>query len=241
MKQNIYDDDAFFSAYTKYRNAPGCINSIIEQPVLRSLLPNLAGTRVLDIGCGAGSFCGYALAKGADFVLGLDISQRMCAQARSSFGDNLKLKIINQAIEDFEWSGQPFDVITSSLTMHYVEPLATVLEGVSTWLKPGHPFLMSVNHPIYTADLGMTTGGIDTPCCVRNYWNEDVRTHTWFVDGVAKYHRTIETYVRLLNSAGLSLKGLHELSPTSAAVKEWDGDPNLAERPIFILFETEKS
>jgi SAM-dependent methyltransferase len=239
MKQNIFDDERFFSAYAEYRQSPNCINSIIEQPALRRLLPDLKGTRVLDIGCGAGAFCQYALEQGAAFVLGLDISRRMCAQAESTIGGAPNVKIINQAIEDFDWQGGTFDVIVSSLTLHYVEPLAEVLKKSASWLHSNGVYLFSVNHPFYTAVLGSEPTS-DTCFNIQNYWNEGLRKHTWFVEGVVKYHRTLETYTRLLYSVGLRLTSLYELSPQTAGVNEWRGDPELAERPLFILFTSEK-
>ena len=75
---------------------------------------------------------------------------------------------------------------------------------------------------------------------VQNYWDEGPRPHTWFVEGVVKYHRTLETYFQLFNSSGLSLKDLNEPSPRGVGEREWVGDPKLAERPIFILIKAEK-
>jgi SAM-dependent methyltransferase len=240
MKQNIFDNEQFFAAYLKYRDSPMCINSVIEQPALRGLLPNLAKARILDIGCGTGGFCEYALEQGAGFVLGLDISRRMSARAESTLGRNPNVKVVNQAIEDFNWQGEQFDLITSSLTLHYVEPLADVLKRSASWLRDSGTLLISVNHPLYTANLGAASVGAET-CLIRNYWNEGIRKHSWFVEGVIKYHRTLQTYTQLINSAGLHLTGLYEPSPQSTGATQWEGDPGLEERPIFIIFKAEKS
>jgi 2-polyprenyl-3-methyl-5-hydroxy-6-metoxy-1,4-benzoquinol methylase len=242
MKQNIFDDEQFFAAYSKYRESAKCLNSTLEQPALRSLLPNLGGTHVLDVGCGTGGFCKYALEQGAEFVLGLDISRRMSSRAESDLGRNPSVRIVNQAIEDFNWQGEPFDIIASSLTLHYVEPLEDVLRKLTSWLHDNGTLLMSVNHPFYTASLGAnSTTKSPEGCVIRNYWNEGTRRHSWFVEGVIKYHRTLQTYTQIINSAGLYLTGLYEPSPQSTGATEWEGDPELAERPIFILFKAEKS
>lgn len=238
MKQNIFDDERFYSAYSEYRKSPKCLNTVIEQPALSRMLPDLRGARVLDIGCGAGSFCNFALNKDAEFVLGVDISRRMCAQAETLLGGDRRVGIVNQPIEDFRWQGEPFDVIVSSLALHYVEPLSDVVQRISSWLPQGGIFIVSVNHPIYTAGLRMDRSGDFSN--IKNYWDEGPRPHTWFVEGVVKYHRTMETYFQLFNSSGLRLKELNELSPQSLGAGEWVGDPNLTERPIFILIKAVK-
>ena len=82
MRQNIYDDEAFFQGYADLRAQPGNLNDLVEQPALRALLPPLAGASVLDMGCGAGDLSAYCAGQGAARVVGADISERMLALAR---------------------------------------------------------------------------------------------------------------------------------------------------------------
>lgn len=46
------------------------------------LLPEFAGRRVLDLGCGYGWHCANAAQKGAASVLGVDLSEKMLKTAR---------------------------------------------------------------------------------------------------------------------------------------------------------------
>jgi cyclopropane fatty-acyl-phospholipid synthase-like methyltransferase len=46
------------------------------------MLPDLKGKRVLDLGCGFGWHCRYAVEQGAKSVIGIDISERMLNEAR---------------------------------------------------------------------------------------------------------------------------------------------------------------
>jgi hypothetical protein len=41
MKQNIYDMQEFFEGYMNLRKGEQGLNGVLEQPTLRSLLPNL--------------------------------------------------------------------------------------------------------------------------------------------------------------------------------------------------------
>ena len=53
----------------------------------RKMLPDFAGKRVLDLGCGFGWHYVYAIEHGATHVTGIDISEKMLeeAQEKESF------------------------------------------------------------------------------------------------------------------------------------------------------------
>src|SRR5437763_796782 len=131
MKQNIYDDKKFFVDYLNYRRSSKSLNSALEQPYLHSLLPDLKGKRILDLGSGMGFFCQYALERGAEYVLGVDISSQMCSFAATLLQDLPKVRIVNSAIEDFYWDGDSFDLIVSSLALHYIESLSDIIKRTS--------------------------------------------------------------------------------------------------------------
>ena len=56
-QQNIYDNEIFFEGYKKLRENTASANVLFEIPALLSLLPDLEGKRVLDLGCGYGEHC----------------------------------------------------------------------------------------------------------------------------------------------------------------------------------------
>ena len=76
-QQNIYDNEIFFEGYRKIRKKEGNANDLFEIPALLSMMPDLKGKRVLDLGCGYGEHCKLFVARGAKRVLGIDISQKM--------------------------------------------------------------------------------------------------------------------------------------------------------------------
>ena len=49
-KQNIYDNDTFFTDFKKIRRNRVNFNDLLETPVLMKMLPDLKGRSVLDIG-----------------------------------------------------------------------------------------------------------------------------------------------------------------------------------------------
>src|SRR5256885_16790693 len=129
MKQNKYDDPGFFAKYSQMPRSIGGLDAAGEWPALRALLPNLRGKNVLDLGCGFGWHCRYAREQQARWVVGVDISEKMIAQARESTNDPA-IEYRRLAIEDIDFPIGTFDVVLSSLALHYVEHFDVVCRKV---------------------------------------------------------------------------------------------------------------
>jgi ubiquinone/menaquinone biosynthesis C-methylase UbiE len=217
---------------------------VLEQPALRRLLPaRFESLRVLDLGCGFGDLARDIVASGATEVVAVDISERMISEAQRRTHDP-RITYVRSAIEDFDVDAASFDVIVSSLTLHYIQDYASVVRGVASALRPGGTFVFSVEHPICTAldaqEWHRNAKGAPQFWPVDNYRKEGVRSTNWFVDGVIKYHRMVETYVNGLIGAGLRLDRLEEPEPLAEAVKQ---RPDLAlhrRRPPFLLIGARK-
>jgi SAM-dependent methyltransferase len=208
VPQNIYDDPVFFAGYQALRQADSGLNGAVEIPALRRLLPPLDGRRVLDLGCGFGDFARYARQSGATAVTAVDVSRKMLAAA-AALTDDAAIAYRHSAIEDFEPEPAAFDVVVSSLALHYVADYAAVVRAVFRALKPGGWFVFSVEHPICTAhsvDWVRDAEGHIGHWPVDQYQCEGRRNSFWFVDGVTKYHRTVATYVNALLDAGFRLE-----------------------------------
>ena len=52
---NIYDDKAFFDAYSRMARSTGGLEAAGEWHQLQPLFPAMEGSRVLDLGCGPGT------------------------------------------------------------------------------------------------------------------------------------------------------------------------------------------
>jgi 2-polyprenyl-3-methyl-5-hydroxy-6-metoxy-1,4-benzoquinol methylase len=70
MAQNIYDNPAFFEGYAQLPRSVQGLDGAPEWPALKSMLPDLNGKRVIDLGCGYGWFCRVARDLGASAVTG---------------------------------------------------------------------------------------------------------------------------------------------------------------------------
>lgn len=241
MTQNIYDDEAFFSAYSQLPRSVHGLAAMPEWPTLRAMLPPLHGRRVLDLGCGYGWFCRWAHEQGAASVSGLDVSERMLHEARA----RTTTETISYARADLERVDLPaaqFDLIYSSLAFHYLEDLARVLHAVRRALVASGSLVFSVEHPLFTAPR--RAGFIDHPAGHRTwpvdgYTCEGPRSVDWLAKGVIKQHRTLETYLRLLREAKLGLTQLHEWVPTQAQIDDHPEWADERERPAFLLIACE--
>lgn len=238
MKQNIYDHPDFFAGYTSLRERKAGLNDVLEQPAMKSLLPAVAGKRVLDLGCGAGGLCQALRAQGASEVVGVDLSARMLALAKAVPHEGITY--VNQAIEDFISPANSFDLVVSSLAMHYVRDWDQLMSRVAGWLCKGGYFIFSIEHPIATAAQGIHPGWIRDADGNKVYWaldcyhDEGLRESRWIVDGVMKYHRTMTTVLNTLIEHGFTI--CRVLEPYAEASAEAERPELLEERrrPPFL-------
>ena len=77
MKENKYDDEKFFNQYSQMSRSVNGLKGAGEWHVLKKMLPDFKGKRVLDLGCGFGWHCQYAIEHGAEHALGIDISEQL--------------------------------------------------------------------------------------------------------------------------------------------------------------------
>ena len=237
MAQNIYDDPRFFDGYSGLPRSVGGLAAAPEWPALRAMLPDMRGRRIVDLGCGFGWFCRWARDQGAAEVLGLDLSEKMLARARSMTSD-AAIRYSRADLATLELEKSCFDLAYSSLTLHYIEDVAPLLAQVHAALVPGGQFVFSTEHPIFMAPRKPgwqvdADGRSSWP--VDSYLAEGPRSTEWFMPGVIKHHRTLGTTINALIAAGFTICHVEEFGPTAEQIA---AQPELAkecERPMFLL------
>jgi SAM-dependent methyltransferase len=240
--QNIYDNPAFFECYKDLREKDAGLNGALEIPALHAQLPDLFGLTILDLGCGFGDFARYARLQKAQSVTALDVSEKMLAEAaRRTSDDHIVYR--HGAIENFLPEPGHFDLIVSSMALHYVADFAAVALHVFEGLKVGGKFIFTVEHPLCTAyPVGWVRDGNGAPLHwpVAHYQDEGKRNTSWFVDGVTKFHRTVETYVNTLLTTGFRLDHLGEPKPLAAFLEKRSSLSEALRRPPVLLLATTK-
>src|SRR5262245_13523377 len=150
MPQNIYDNPDFFEGYSQFRRSHEGLTGAPEWPVLRSMLPTLQDLRVLDLGCGFGAFSRWVREMGAESVIGVDLSRKMLDRAQSLTQDP-RITYLLANIENLQLPDTCFELVYSSLALHYVNNFKAVCAAIRRLLVPGGHFIFSVEHPIFTA------------------------------------------------------------------------------------------
>lgn len=244
-KQNIYDNEVFFSEYRKLREREVNANNLFELPTLFSLMPDLEGKRILDLGCGGGERCMDYLRLGAASVTGIDISENMLAAARSENNDP-RITYLNLPMEDLGSLEGEFDVVISSLALHYVEDFPGVVKNVYRLLSDGGIFLFSQEHPLSTCYSGIgdrwtrDENGKKLHVNIANYCVERRNDQTWFVEGVQIYHRMFSTIINTLADNGFRILKTVEPYPDDELVKKHPEYTDLYHKPDFLFVKAGK-
>ena len=237
MTQNIYDNDEFFQGYSGLPRSVGGLDAAPEWPILRALLPDLQGRRVVDLGCGFGWFCRWAREQGAGIVLGIDVSEKMLGRAAEAMSDPA-ITYTRADMELLELPPVSFDVVYSSLALHYVQKLDRLMSIVCRSLAPGGSFVFSVEHPIFTAPSvpGWSTNSAGRKIWpVDSYLDEGPRKTDWLTQGVIKHHRTLATYINMLVRIGFAISHVEEWGPTPDQIAATPAWADARQRPPFLL------
>lgn len=243
-KQNIYDNEIFFEGYKKIRERKNNANILFEKPALFSLLPDLKGKRILDLGCGYGENCMEFVKMGAAKVIGIDISKKMLEVAQQENSDD-KITYLNIPMEDINTLNEKYDVIVSSLALHYIQDFDGICKKVFDLLEENGFFIFSQENPINTC---FTTGdrwtkdvnGNKIFANISNYSVDGKRCSKWFVDDVIKYHRTFSSIINSLVENGFAIQKLLEPYPTEKIIEEFPETKDNLHKPDFLLVKAVK-
>lgn len=240
--QNIYDNAEFFEGYSRMRRSVEGLAGAAEWPAMRALLPDLHGRRVLDLGCGFGWFCRWAREQGAAQVVGIDVSENMLARARGATSDGA-ITYQRANMETIDLAEAAFDLVYSSLALHYVDDFSRLMAEVHRTLKPQGYLTFSIEHPVFMAPehpewMLDARGSRVWP--VNRYFAEGPRETDWLTKGVIKRHRTMGTTLNVLIGQGFRLTHVEEWQPTEEQIEMWPDSAENRDRPIFLVVAAQR-
>ena len=245
-EQNIYDNEVFFKGYQSMRENKGyTANDLIEKPQLFQLIGDVSGKSVLDLGCGTGSNSKKLIELGAKKVLGIDLSSNMIELAKKEnnlFNVNYKVMSMNE-IDKLD---EKYDLVISSLAIHYVENYDELCKKVYNLLNDGGTFVFSQGHPMDSAPIlndysnNYVVLNDKKYFLLSDYNNEGKRVSYWFVDGVETYHRNMSHLVNGLIDAGFKLDRLQESYSTADIVKINSDYAEQYDHSYFVYFRAKK-
>lgn len=243
MTASIYDTPIFFERYQQLRQNPNSLNEVVEKPTMFGLMPNLAGKRLLDLGCGTGEHLLHYLQQGADFVVGVDLSEAMVRTAQQRLSVQFSasrftlyahsMTALNSLAE------QSFDVVASSFAFHYVADFADLLVQIKAKLTPNGELIFSQEHPIVTCHKSGERWEKDQhkqqqAYRLNHYREEGLRERNWFQQSFKTYHRTTATILNLLIAAGFEIVRVEE--PMLAESPQWHAEfKDLRHRPPLLF------
>ena len=131
--KNEYDDKHFFDQYAQMTRSKDGLAGAGEWHQLKKMFPPLEGGRVLDLGCGYGWHCKYAVDQGAEEVLGIDVSRRMIEEAKRRNADK-RITYQTGFLEDYEYPAETWD-------------LRSFKSGSPLYRGPGACIYICVPHP----------------------------------------------------------------------------------------------
>lgn len=243
MKENKYDDESFFRKYGEMGRSKEGLIAAGEWETMKALLPDFKGKRMLDIGCGYGWHCIYAVERGARSVVGVDISQRMLEVARKKTSYP-EIEYLCAAMEDMDFPPESFDIILSSLALHYTESYSSIVKKAYSYLKPEGVLVFSVEHPVFTAygtqDWHRDDKGNIMHFPVDNYFYDGKRNARFLGEEVVKYHRTLTTYINELLTNGFEILRMVEPMPAPWMLESMDGMRDELRRPMMLIVSAAK-
>ncbi len=240
--QNIFDNQVFFDGYRKLRFDKHNANNFEEKPALFSLCPELNGKTVLDLGCGFGENCAKFKKLGALDVIGVDISEKMLEVAMNDHPD---CKFIHADMRDLSFLNINFDIVFSSLAVHYIDDFSAFVKNVYSAINAGGYFVFSQEHPLTTAPLKgnawtKNENGEVLHYNLSDYLRNGKRIRNWFVDDVEKYHRTFSEIINTLCLSGFIIERMLEPAPSDEAIAYDIKYEKHYHRPNFLLIKAKK-
>ena len=243
MNQNVYDNIDFFNGYKKVRENVNSANNIEETPALFSLMPQLKNKTILDLGCGYGENCRKYSEQGAISIVGVDISKQMLEVAQNN-NKLPNIEYMRMQMEDIAKLNRYFDIVTSSLAIHYVADYRDLVKNIYNILNPGGFFIFSQEHPLITAPKTgikwIHENDDIAHFCLSDYTHENQRNIFWIVDGVIKYHRPFSAIINPLVQAGFNISEILEPSVSDDIIAKIPDYIKNAHVPNFLLIKSQK-
>lgn len=186
------------------------------------LLGELAGRRVLEVGCGSAPCARWLVSEGASAV-GLDLSAAMLRYATAAnAATGIGVPLVRGNAERLPFTGGHFDLACSAFgAVPFVADVAALFGEVARVLRPNGRWVFSVTHPmrwIFPDDPGP-----DGLMVTASYFD---RTPYIEVDGdgtatYVEHHRTFGDYVRALIGAGFTIDNVLEPEWPDGHTQEW--------------------
>lgn len=175
------------------------------------LLGDVAGLRILEVGCGAGQCARWLRDQGA-VALGVDLSMRMLQHSlRIDGATGIAVPTVCGSVTALPVSAGCVDLVCSAFgAFPFVVDIEVAFAEVARVLRPDGRLVLSVVHPTrWMFPDDPTTAGLTV---TRSYFDRTpyVESDAAGTPSYVEAHHTLEDWTRALARAGLSVTGLLE-------------------------------
>ena len=216
-------------------------------PVLYAWLGEVSGKRILDAGCGEGSFAHALAARGA-MVTGVDSSRALLRIAEEVHRSPALMFREADLRAPLPFPDHAFDAVVSTMVFMDLHPMESAMRECARVLRLGGTLLLSIPHPCFASGkVGKTFLEklfVRPPHYrVARYMTPFMRP--WQIQGVSKntpyYHRPLRAYAEALREAGFHITDLEEPVFTKEFAKRKNNFIKLsAEVPPILMLKAEK-
>lgn len=217
--------DAFADSFALHAEG-SAHNAHYDRPAVLGLLGDVAGCRVLDVGCGSGLYAAELARLGAE-VIGFDSSAKLVEHARQRVRDAADLRV-HDVRHPLEWiSDESIDRAVMALVIHHLDDPVPALREIHRVLRPGGRLVISTVHPV--ADWRQTGG---------SYFTDEMIDDTWNAGWKVRFRRApLTAWCAEFREAGFLIERLVEPLPAESMKDHYpDTYDQLTAEPLFITF-----
>ena len=197
---------------------------------------DVAGRKVIDLGCGEGSFTRMLAGQGA-VATGVDLCWPLI-----EFAEQHRAASETYLVGDMEdlndMPDSEFDVAISYISLVDVADMRSAIREAFRILHPGGRLVVSNLHPMISASPNwIKHGSLKLHYPVDHYFDEGGRNIGQREDQPwTMFHRTLSTHVRAFLDAGFQIEDIREPTPTDAQVARHPFVSDNLRVPEFIIF-----
>jgi ubiquinone/menaquinone biosynthesis C-methylase UbiE len=119
---------------------------LLEEPEVDRVLGEVAGLRLLDLGCGTGRHAVRLAARGVN-VTACDFSDGMLKRARGKPGAELVQWVVHDLQRPLPFADGAFDIVLSALVLDHVRDVGAFLREAARVCRRGGRVVLTVMHP----------------------------------------------------------------------------------------------
>jgi ubiquinone/menaquinone biosynthesis C-methylase UbiE len=204
------------------RHGADTYRDLVNTPGFLAALPDITGSRCLDVGCGEGHNTRLLRERGAALTA-LDISETFIRSARSA---DPRIHHVQGDAMRLPFADSTFDVATAFMSLMDVPEPSVMLTEVARVLRPGGWMQFSITHPVCTTPVRQWVDdehGERSMLAIGGYFTEGPVTTSWIFKQVpdemrARHEpftitaarRTVSTWLNMVIDAGLTIERVVE-------------------------------